>query len=96
MEMTMTTQTKAGFVEVFSATYEWLEIAKLRIDWYADPVSSEEWSEACEAAGFDPEDREVGFSTLIEPRLCDTILRAGDIVATSGPGGDVAFLRRGQ
>ena len=87
--------------QIWTATSEWLEIAEsqgLEIDWEAEPVlytiDGNEWRQACEAAGFDPEDDEVGFAVIVEPRDRDTILRAGDIVATSGPGGDVAFLRR--
>ena len=82
--------------QIWTATAEWLDIAErdgFAIDWDAEPIG-EEWDEACEAAGFDPEDSEVGFAMVTEPRECDTLLRAGDIVATSGPGGDVAFLRR--
>ena len=90
------TETKTYKV-VYTATADWLDIAyPIRgngIDWDADPINGSEWDAACEACGFDPEDSEVGFGLLIEPRECDTVLKAGDIVCVQGFGGDVAFLR---
>lgn len=81
---------------IWTANREWLTIAVrdgLTIDWEAEPVSGDEWTEACAAAGLDPQDYEVGFAVLTTPRECDTLLRSGDIVATSGPGSDAVFLR---
>lgn len=88
----------ATFEQIWVATYDWLQVAQRQgftVDWDADPVSSEEWDDACAASEvLAPDDSEGGFAVVKEPRSCDTLLRAGDIVATSGPGGDVAFLRR--
>lgn len=83
---------------VFEATCDWLEIARrdMEIDWESEPIGADDWDAACALCGFSNTDTEVGFSVLVEPRDCDTQLRAGDIIATSGPGGDVAFLRRKQ
>lgn len=90
------TETKTYKV-VYTATADWLDIAyPIRgngIDWDADPIRCEQWDELCELCEFDPKDYEVGFATLTKPRECDVILSAGDIVATSGFGGDVVFLR---
>jgi hypothetical protein len=87
---------------VFTADYDWLCIAEregLEIDWESEPEADS--SEAAQLAldsewecDFDPEDSELGLAVLVEPRYCDTALRAGDILLTSGPGGDVAFLRQ--
>lgn len=82
--------------QIWTATSDWLEIAErqgLEIDWDSEPISGDEWDDARRIADQDPEETEGGFATLVEPRECDTLLRAGDIVATTGPGGDVAFLR---
>ena len=82
---------------IYQATSDWLQVAYPRhsgIDWEAEPVEAPEWEAACTLAGFDASDQEVGFAILVAPRPCDTCLREGDIVATSGPGGAVAFLRR--
>jgi len=87
----------ATLTQIWTATAEWLAVAQrqgLVVDWDAEPVNgAEEWDSACEAAGLDPDDYEVGFARLVAPRECDTLLRAGDVVATSGPGSDVIFLR---
>jgi hypothetical protein len=93
----MTTATAKKFSIVYEATHQWLLVAypgfDNGIDWDADPVGSRDWDSACETAGFDPNDDEVGFGIMNSPRPEDTLLRDGDIVATSGPGGDIAFLR---
>lgn len=89
--------TKTELTEVYAATWDWLEVVEkqgCKINWDANPIGGDEWDAACEACEFDAADSDVGFGLLIEPRECDTILRAGDIVAVQGYGGDVAFLRR--
>jgi hypothetical protein len=87
-----------SFELVYTATSDWLGIAEkqgLEVDYNSDPIDSDEWDAACAVSTvLDPNDSEGGFATLVDPRDCDTLLRAGDIVVTSGPGGDVAFLRR--
>lgn len=103
----MTTTTK-NLKVVFTADYDWLRIAEmqgLEIDWDAEPLSvrddgTDECADAARLANesewecsIDPDDSEIGAAVVVEPRDCDTALRAGDIVLTSGPGGDVAFLR---
>lgn len=81
---------------IWTATAEWLDVAErqgLQVDWDSDPIDGNDWDDARRMAEQDPEETEGGFATLVEPRECDTLLRAGDIIATTGPGGDVAFLR---
>ncbi len=93
-----TRQVACGKV-VFTATYEWLMVAQregLGIDWSEEPIEAAAWNEACDLCGFDPNDDEVGFGVLIEPRPQDTLLRPGDIVATQGYGGDVVFFRKSR
>jgi hypothetical protein len=93
MEMASATKT---YELIWTATYEWLEVAEkqgLVCDWDCEPVHSDDYDAAKAVAEQDPEDTEGGFGLLVEPRDCDTLLKSGDIIATSGPGGDVAFLR---
>jgi len=89
---------------VFTATYDWLQIAYPGtgdwndpaaggINWNTEPIKSSEWDDVCDIVGFDPNDEEVGFAVLETPRDCDTILRPGDVVATQGYGAHVVFLR---
>ena len=86
----------AIYRKIWTATYEWLEIAEkqgLEVEWDADPISGDEWDEVCGIAEVDAEDYEVGFAKLVSPRDCDTLLKAGDLICTTGAGGDVEFLR---
>jgi hypothetical protein len=81
---------------IFTATSDWLQIAErsgLLIDWNADPVRSGHWDKFGALCAFDPANEEVGFAVLEKPRPQDTALKTGDIVAISGPGSDVVFLR---
>lgn len=93
-EMTATTP---AYTQIWSATYEWLDIATkqgFEVDYDSDPI---DWADAgpiIESVGENPDDDEIGFSTLVSARDCDTLLRAGDLVMTTGPGGDVYFFRK--
>jgi hypothetical protein len=82
---------------VFEATYDWLNRAyPLQgggIDWEAEPLTWEEIKKLAEQEELDSEDEEMGSSILVAPRDCDMMLKTGDIVLTTGPGGDVYFFR---
>ena len=84
------------FAEVWEATYDWLSTASrnglITVDWDADPVSPDDWDAACAAAGFDPDDMEVGFGRLVARSAENTALRVGDTIATDGS--MVSVLRR--
>lgn len=83
---------------IFTADMDWVQIAGrggMEVDWDAEPIDHADWDAACDLCEFDPEDLAVGFAVLKRPRPQDTLLRAGDIVGTSGGGGEVVFLRRG-
>jgi hypothetical protein len=84
-----------NMTRVFTATWDWAEIAKPEIDWDAEPIQygSQEWLQACELGGYDPADDEVGFGVLKGARDCDTALRPEDIVGTAGYGSDYVFIR---
>jgi uncharacterized protein YjbI with pentapeptide repeats len=86
---------------LFTADYNWLEIAQkqgLKIDWDSEPgfdakqlakiALESEWDVDLEL-----ENSELRLAVLTHPRACDTGLHAGDIVLTSGYGGDLAFFR---
>lgn len=102
----MSSEQRTPYRVVFIATSEWLQIAEgqgLIVDWEAEPFNRYPEDPVADLArlanvsdfecSFNPSDSELGAAVLNEPRDCDTALRAGDIVLTSGPGGDVAFLR---
>ena len=81
---------------LWAATYDWLEIAErqgLRVDYDAEPLDWDEIKQLAELAGENPEDDELRAAVLTEPRECDTLLRPGDVILTTGPGGDVYFFR---
>ena len=81
---------------IFTATREWLEIAEregLNVNWDSEPLEWSEIQDLAEEIGENPEDEEICAVRLIEPRSCDTLLRPGDIILTTGYGGDVYFFR---
>lgn len=86
----------ATYSEIWSATYDWLQIAErdgMEIDWESEPLQWDEVQSLAEQVGHNPEDDEMGAAVIVEPRECDTLLQPGDIVLTTGPGGDVYFFR---
>lgn len=73
-----------------------MEIAEgqgMEIDWESEPLDWDEIQDLAIEADENPDDEEICASRLIEPRSCDHLLRPGDIVLTTGPGGDVYFFR---
>ncbi len=79
------------YKQAFYAAPGWYEIASSRgleiplvVDWNSDPVLPMDWSAACEAAGFDPDDDEVGFGTVTQRRPEDKGYQVGQIAATDG------------
>lgn len=97
---------------VFVATHEWLTLAEqegLEIDWESEPLTasfrsgSNEYADAARLVNVSdfecfiaPNDSELGAAVVAAVRPGDTAIQPGDVVLTSGPGGDVAFLRYGD